>query len=148
MKMSRCCWRRSSILGDTASRHRRVTPMYLAIHTPLFGSATVDAMPIECPHCPRAKEHGMCDWRPAGIAGWLLHRFAWFQKYATRRCNPGDHWVCNRCGRRVTINWGLEEPDHLSGWKNSEYCPHRLCRTMKAKLHAGVRSSTGTALGS
>lgn len=94
--------------------------MYLAFHYPFFGSATVDAHPLECPRCPRGVAHGTNDWKDADIAV----------------CNPGDHFTCNRCGQDVIINWGLAEPDHLSTWLSSEHCPHRLCKIKYAELCA------------
>lgn len=96
--------------------------MYLAIHVPMFGSTTVDSKPIECPHCPKKGEHGANDWVDAGVVPGVTP------------CNPGDKYTCARCGTVVTINWGLVEPDHLSTWLNSEYCPHRLCRRMVEQL--------------
>jgi hypothetical protein len=28
----------------------------------------------------------------------------------------------------IVINWGLEEPDHLSSAANLELCPHHICK--------------------
>jgi hypothetical protein len=94
--------------------------MYLAIHTPLFGSVNIDSQTIECPNCPRGKERGVNDWQEKSIA----------------TCNSGDEFICNRCGSKIIINWGLEEPDHLSNWINSEHCPHRLCKIKAALARA------------
>jgi DNA-directed RNA polymerase subunit RPC12/RpoP len=93
--------------------------MYLAIHVPMFGSPNIETKPIECPYCPRGKELGTNDWEEKDIT----------------TCNPGDEFVCKKCGKKVFINWGLEEPDHLSNWLNSEYCPHRLCRIKYKELY-------------
>jgi hypothetical protein len=97
--------------------------MYLAIHVPMFGTAHIDSRPIECPTCPRGKEHGISDWEERDIT----------------RCNPGDELVCKRCGTKVYINWGLAEPDHFSTWLSSEHCPHRLCRLKYQQLLAQLR---------
>jgi DNA-directed RNA polymerase subunit RPC12/RpoP len=86
--------------------------MFVAFHYPFFGSSTVDAQQMRCPQC------GANDWRDRD----------------TTTCNPGDEFECAKCGKKVYINWGLVEPDHLSGWISSEYCPHRLCRTKYAQL--------------
>jgi DNA-directed RNA polymerase subunit RPC12/RpoP len=94
--------------------------MYLIIHTPLFGASSVEAKPIECPTCPRGAEHGVNDWVEQSIA----------------TCDPGDRFTCARCGVQVIINWGLVEPDHLSTWKNSEHCSHRLCVLMAQRIKA------------
>lgn len=51
--------------------------MYLAFHYPFFGSVTVDARRIECPHCPRGLEFGENDWEDKDISV----------------CNPGDTFV-------------------------------------------------------
>lgn len=92
--------------------------MYLAIHSPMFGTANIDSHQIECPFCPRGKEQGINEWEDIDITS----------------CNPGDKLVCKRCGKAVYINWGLAEPDHLSTWLNSEYCPHHLCKLKYAEL--------------
>jgi hypothetical protein len=94
--------------------------MYLAIHVPMFGSPNIEAKLIECPTCPRGVEHGANDWDDVDIS----------------QCSPGDCFKCSVCGTIVTANWGLVEPDHLSNWKNSEHCPHRLCRLLAEKLQA------------
>lgn len=86
--------------------------MYLAFHYPFFGSATVDAHAINCLHC------GANDWQDRDIT----------------TCNPGDTFTCNRCGSTVYVNWGIDEPDHLSNWISSEHCPHRLCKLKYAEL--------------
>ena len=78
----------------------------MMFHTPFFGSATVDAQTMTCPQC------GGNDWKERDIS----------------TCNPGDVYECAKCDKRIFINWGLEEPDHLSTWINSEHCPHRLCK--------------------
>jgi hypothetical protein len=92
--------------------------MYVAFHSPMFGTAHVDSHPLECPFCARGKEKGQNDWEERNI----------------NVCNPGDVYTCLQCGRSVTINWGLVEPDHLSNWVNSEYCPHRLCKIKYQEL--------------
>lgn len=94
--------------------------MYLAMHTPVFGASTVEGRAIECPYCPRGIELGANDWADKDIS----------------KCNPGDEFVCNKCGQKVIINWGLLEPDHLSNWKNSEECPHRLCLEITRRMVA------------
>jgi hypothetical protein len=94
--------------------------MYLAFHMPMFGTPNVDSKPIECPTCPRTVSFGANDWQDKDIS----------------TCNPGDQFVCNRCGTVVTVMWGLEEPDHLSTWMNAERCPHRLCRIKFTELKA------------
>ena len=96
----------------------RDSAMYVAFHSPMFGTAHVDSHPLECPFCPRGKEKGQNDWEARNI----------------NVCNPGDVYTCLQCGRSVTINWGLVEPDHLSNWVNSEYCPHRLCKIKYQEL--------------
>lgn len=94
--------------------------MYLAMHVPMFGSMNVDSKPIECPTCPRGVSKGASDWQERNIS----------------TCDHSDAFTCNRCGTVVTVMWGLEEPDHLSTWQNSEHCPHRLCRIKYAELQA------------
>ena len=92
--------------------------MHLSIHVPMFGSASVEAKPVECPVCQKGREHGVNDWVEANI----------------ETCEPGDTFTCARCGKSVIINWGLVEPDHLSNWKNSEHCPHRVCKLKRDLL--------------
>ncbi len=94
--------------------------MHLEVHTPMFGSKNIEGKPTECPVCPRGLSLGANDWEDKDISV----------------CNPGDTFKCNRCGTVVTVNWGLVEPDHLSTWKNSECCPHRLCQRKREDLHA------------
>lgn len=94
--------------------------MYVAFHMPMFGSLSIDSKPLECPTCPRHKEHGANDWLDADIT----------------TCSAGDKFTCARCGTAVTVMWGLDEPDHLSNWLNGEYCPHRLCKIKYAALLA------------
>ena len=91
--------------------------MYLAVHTPLFGSKSVESQPIECPKCQRGKVMGQNDWEDAPID----------------ECSPRQKFKCKHCGTEVKINLGLIEPDHLSTWVNSEYCPHRFCRLLKER---------------
>jgi DNA-directed RNA polymerase subunit RPC12/RpoP len=86
--------------------------VYVAFHYPFFGSSTVDGYQLLCPDC------GANDWEQREIAV----------------CNPGDEFKCQRCGKKVWINWGLVEPDHLSSWLNSEYCQHRVCRLKFSEL--------------
>lgn len=93
--------------------------MYLAIHTPLFGYKQVESNAVYCPVCPRGVSLGVSDWIDQPI----------------ETCNPGDKFTCARCGHSIFINWGLEEPDHLSHWLNSEMCPHRLCQLKKEKFY-------------
>ena len=85
--------------------------MHLSVHVPMFGSPNIESKPIVCP-C-RAN-----NWAEIPI----------------KECSPGQILVCLACGKSVTINWGLVEPDHLSNWINSEHCPHRLCRIKYAEL--------------
>jgi hypothetical protein len=85
--------------------------MFLAIHSPMFGEPNVDAVAITCPGC------GRNEWNEQAI----------------EECNPGDEFTCE-CGKKVTINWGLVEPDHLSSWLSSEHCPHRLCKVKYRQL--------------
>lgn len=94
--------------------------MYLAIHSPMFGTVHIDAQAIECPTCPRGTSLGASDWRDVDIA----------------TLSDGSSLTCNRCGSTVMINWPIEEPDHLSTWLNSEYCPHRLCKIKLEQLKA------------
>jgi transcription elongation factor Elf1 len=90
--------------------------MFISVHVPMFGSANIDSKPINCPYCPP----GTNDW----------------QQCSLEVCNPGDKLQCSRCGKEVTINWGLTEPDHLSAWLNSEHCPHHLCEIKYKELKA------------
>lgn len=92
--------------------------MYLAMHLPMFGTAKIDSRPIECPKCPKGKERGVSNWVEVPIDD----------------CFPGQQFTCAECGTVVTVNWGLEEPDHLSTWLSSEHCPHRLCKIKYAEL--------------
>jgi len=107
--------------------------MYLAIHAPMFGTANVDSKPLECPRCPRGKQMGENNWRPAGLFGFVL-RLKWYEAWYIRDCYPGQRFICKKCGKPMFINWGLVEPDHLSTWVNSEHCPHRLCRLKYRQL--------------
>jgi DNA-directed RNA polymerase subunit RPC12/RpoP len=86
----------------------------------MFGSKNVESQPIECPKCPRGLQMGANDWEDAPVD----------------ECYPGQKFKCKRCGTEVTINWGLVEPDHLSTWVNSEYCPHRMCKVLYERLYA------------
>ena len=86
--------------------------MFVAFHYPFFGSSTVDAQQMQCPDC--------------GANNWIERDIT--------QCNPGDEYTCAECHKSVFINWGLVEPDHLSGWINSEHCPHRLCKIKYAQL--------------
>lgn len=43
-------------------------------------------------------------------------------------CYPGQKLECVNCGKVITMNWGLDEPDHLSNWINPACCPHRICQ--------------------
>lgn len=79
--------------------------MYVAIHVPFFGSSTVDAIQIRCPQC--------------NANNWIERDIS--------TCNPGDEYICSDCSKKIWINWGLVEPDHLSTWLSSEHCPHNLC---------------------
>ena len=92
--------------------------MMLYMHMPMFGTPHIDSKPIECPHCPRGKESGENNWVDIDLT----------------ECDPGDQLTCKKCGNTVYINWGLVEPDHLSSWLNSEYCPHRICKLKFAEL--------------
>ena len=85
--------------------------MFVAFHYPFFGSPTVDAHQIKC-------ECGANNWKEKDIT----------------TCDPGDEFECAECGKKIWINWGLVEPDHLSGWISSEHCPHRLCRLKYQQL--------------
>lgn len=93
--------------------------MYVSFHLPMFGTPHVDAKPMECPVCPRGESMGANDWKERDIS----------------TCNPGDKYECVRCGTVVEVMWGLDEPDHLSNWMNSEYCPHRLCKLKFTELN-------------
>jgi len=92
--------------------------MYLAIHSPMFGTAHIDAKAIECPRFPRGVSLGENNWEQEDIA----------------TLNAGSHLTCQRCGNSVEILWPIEEPDHVSTWLNSEFCPHRLCKLKLAQL--------------
>ena len=82
--------------------------MILYIHVPMFGSPNIEAKPLVCSACGRKD-----DWVYDGPD--------------VKTLDPGEVFICG-CGTRHIVNWGLEEPDHLSTWINAEYCPHRLCR--------------------
>jgi len=99
----------------------------LFIHVPMFGSVNVDSKPIVCAHCKKN------DW-------------IW-QKASVVNSDGNERILC-MCGQPSWINWPLLEPDHISTWLNSEYCPHRLCRIKYAELCKEMswkgRAKTGT----
>ena len=51
--------------------------------------------------------------------------------------------TCKPCGKVIYINWGLEEPNHLSTWLSSEQCPHRLCVIKYAQLRQSMGWNDG-----
>lgn len=85
----------------------------LFIHVPFFGSATVDSKPILCARCGKNK----WVWEKGDVAN-----------------SDGNEGIVCECGHASWINWPVLEPDHISTWLNSEYCPHRLCRIKYQEL--------------
>jgi hypothetical protein len=86
----------------------------LFIHVPMFGSVNVDSKPIVCARCGQNK--------------WL------WDKGPAVNSDGNEEIACADCGQTNLIFWPVLEPDHISTWLNSEYCPHSLCRIKYAAL--------------